>query len=96
MLRDIDSGRISSDAAACGLCEPIPGQATTWAACQPCHFAILWANKPFGAARLKIPTLRVGDQEVAEHLDARHRLEFFRIDEIGVERQRIRFAEKLH
>ena len=39
------------------------------------------------------PALRLGDQEVAEHLDARDRLEFFRIDKIGIERERVGFAE---
>jgi hypothetical protein len=42
---------------------------------------------------LKMPALRVGDQKVAKYLDARDRLEFFRVDEIGVERERVGFAE---
>ncbi len=42
---------------------------------------------------LKVPALRVGDQKVAEYLDARHRLELFRIDKIGVKRERIGLAE---
>ena len=42
---------------------------------------------------LKVPALRVGNQKVAKYLDARHRLELFRIDKIGVERERIGLAE---
>src|SRR5262249_33374876 len=45
---------------------------------------------------LKVPTLCVGDEEVAENLDACDRFEFLGIDEIGVHRERIRLAEKLH
>ena len=43
-----------------------------------------------------IPTLRDGDQEVAEHLNARHRLELFRIDEIRLEGEAVYVAEQLH
>jgi hypothetical protein len=43
-----------------------------------------------------MPALGVGDQEIAENLDARHRLEFFRVDEKGIERERVLLAEKLH
>src|SRR5262245_14350419 len=46
--------------------------------------------------KLEVPALRVGDQKIAEHLNARNRLEFLRIDEIGVHRERVGFAEKLH
>lgn len=45
---------------------------------------------------LKMPALRVGNQKVAKYLNARDRLEFLRIDEIGVERERIGFAEQLY
>src|SRR5580700_9764066 len=45
---------------------------------------------------LKIPALRVGDQEVAKRLHAGHGLELFGIDEIGIERDRFGIAEKLH
>ena len=43
----------------------------------------------FAGQELEIPALRVGDQKVAKRLHARDRLEFFRIDEVGVERDRI-------
>src|SRR6516164_985496 len=44
-----------------------------------------------------MPALRLRDQKVAEHLHARDRLEFFRIDEIGIERdRRVGLAEQLH
>src|SRR6185312_16766372 len=33
-----------------------------------------------GQGRLKIPALRLGDQEIAERLNARHRFQLFRID----------------
>ena len=33
---------------------------------------------------LKMPPLRLADEEVAEYLHARNRLELFRVDEIGV------------
>src|SRR5579863_1733519 len=45
---------------------------------------------------LEIPALGVGDKEVAKSLDAGDRLEFFGIDEIGVERDRFGVAEQLH
>ena len=45
---------------------------------------------------LEVPALRVGHQEVAEHLDTGHCLELFRIDKEGIERQRIGLAEQLH
>src|SRR5580704_2418611 len=48
------------------------------------------------ARELKIPALRVGDEEVAERLHARYGLELFGIDEVGVERLRFGFAEQLH
>src|SRR5262245_7096007 len=44
----------------------------------------------------EVPALCVRDQEVAEYLYARDRLEFFRIDKIRVERERIGFAEQLN
>src|SRR5690349_22054803 len=49
-----------------------------------------------GQGRLKIPTLRLGDQEIAERLHARHRFQLFRIDKIGVERLCFGLAEQLH
>ncbi len=45
---------------------------------------------------LVIPALRVGDQKVAECLHARDRFELFRIDEIGVERDRVGLGEQRH
>lgn len=42
---------------------------------------------------LEMPALRVGDQKVAKYLDTRHRFEFFRIYEIGIERERVGFTE---
>ena len=42
------------------------------------------------------PALRFAHDEVTEHLHARDRLQLFRIDEIGVELDRVRFAEQLH
>jgi len=46
--------------------------------------------------RLEMPALRFGDQKVAEHLHPRDGLEFFRINEIGVERDGVGLAEQLH
>src|SRR4051794_17438361 len=48
------------------------------------------------AARSGWPALRFADDEVAENLHARHRLQLFGIDEISVELDRIRLAEQLH
>src|SRR5580700_503485 len=45
---------------------------------------------------LVIPALRVGDEEIAEGLHARDGLELFGVNEIGVERDRFGFAEKLY
>lgn len=45
---------------------------------------------------LEMPALRVRDEEIAKHLDARDGFQFFRIDEVGVERERLAFAEQLH
>src|SRR5262245_61804342 len=42
-----------------------------------------------------MPALCVGDEEVSENLDARDRLEFLGIDEIGVHRERVGLAKKL-
>src|SRR4026209_1737074 len=46
--------------------------------------------------KLKKPALCAGDEEVAENLDTRDRFEFLGIDEIGVHRERVGLAEKLH
>src|SRR6266536_5470649 len=43
----------------------------------------------------EIPALRLGNQEIAEHLNARHRFELFRIDEIRLEGDAVDFAEQL-
>src|SRR5260370_23701730 len=43
-----------------------------------------------------IPALSLADQEVAERLHPRHRLEFLRVDEKSVERDGFRLAEQLH
>src|SRR3974377_523284 len=43
-----------------------------------------------------MPALRVRDQEIAEDLDARDRLQLFRIDEVGIEREGIDVAKQLH
>src|SRR5882762_6154149 len=45
---------------------------------------------------LRGPALRLAHHEVAEHLHARHRLQLFRIDEIGVDLDRVGLAEQLH
>src|SRR5271168_261131 len=45
---------------------------------------------------LVIPALRVGDEEIAEGLHACDGLELFGVNEIGVERDRFGFAEKLY
>src|SRR4029077_13971254 len=58
------------------------------AACQPCSRATPQTSE--------IPLLCFRDQEVAEHLDARDRLEFFRIDEERIEREIVDLAEQLH
>ena len=44
----------------------------------------------------KMPTLRFRDQEIAKYLDASDRLQFLGINEIGVERDGVGFAKKLH
>lgn len=49
------------------------------------------ARRQFGISER--PALRVGDEKIAERLHACHGLEFFRIDEIGVERRRLRLTE---
>src|SRR5260370_3933329 len=43
-----------------------------------------------------IPALSLADQEVAERLHPRHRLEFLRVDEKSVERDGFRLAEQLY
>ena len=43
-----------------------------------------------------MPTLRFRDQEIAKYLDASDRLQFLGINEIGVERDGVGFAEQLH
>ncbi len=54
--------------------------------------AEIW-NLILRARTLEVPALRIGDKEIAEYLDARDRFEFFRIDKIGIERERVGFAE---
>ena len=44
----------------------------------------------------EIPALRIRDEKVAESLYAGDRFEFFRVDEIGVERDGVGLAEQLH
>src|SRR5450631_1910812 len=89
------------------VCERRLNPATTQAACLPCRFVARWragfasphdchADMQKSAAVLvpgksEMPALRIGDQKVAEYLDARHRLELFRIDEEGVDRDRVGF-----
>src|ERR1700722_15828106 len=59
--------------------------------------AMPWCVAPLAMmTALKIPALRVGDEKIAERLHPRHGLELFRIDEIGVERDRLSLAEQLH
>src|SRR5580704_18499747 len=59
--------------------------------------AMLWRVAPLAMmTALIIPALRVGDEKIAERLHARHGLELFRIDEVGVERDRLGLAEQLH
>src|SRR5579864_9165983 len=48
------------------------------------------------AAGSVTPTLRLADQEVAKGLDPCDRLKLLRIDEVGVERERLRIAKQLH
>src|SRR6266851_5837334 len=43
-----------------------------------------------------MPALRLGDEKVAKHLHARDRLEFLRIDEIGVVGDLVVVAEQMH
>jgi hypothetical protein len=83
-----------------------PRDTTRRWACQPCNAGKIIAldvianSDPPAFARLlgalETPALRVGDKKVAKCLDARHGLEFLRIDEVGVKRDRIGVAEKLH
>src|SRR4249919_2437053 len=46
--------------------------------------------------RLGRPALCLAHHEVAEYLYPRHRLQLFRIDEIGVDLDRVGFTEQLH
>src|SRR3954452_17365380 len=50
----------------------------------------------FRQRKLRRPALCFAHHEIAENLHPRHCLQFFRIDEICVELDRIRFAEQLH
>ena len=50
-------------------------------------------NPNFPHHALKIPPLRIGDQEIAERLNPRDRFELFRINKVGIDRDRVRFAE---
>src|SRR5262249_38600745 len=45
--------------------------------------------------RSEMPALRFCDQKVAEHLNARDRLQFLRINEKRIERDAVGFAEQL-
>src|SRR3984885_10976093 len=54
------------------------------------------AKRGCETCRSRRPALRLAHHEVAEHLDARHRLQLFRIDEVGIELDRVGFAEQLH
>src|SRR5215216_3717533 len=56
------------------------------------EFAWLWRKGNDSV----MPALRLGDQEVAEHLDARERLQFLRINEIGIHRDGVGGSEQLH
>src|SRR5580693_4836815 len=59
--------------------------------------AMLWRVAPLAMMTgLKIPALRVGDEKIAERLHARHGLELFGIDEVGVECLGFGLAEQLH
>src|SRR5437899_840391 len=69
-------------------------QTTQRVACQPCgsDSRLRKSDAAVICVRglwLEMPTLRFRDQEVAEYLHACDRLQFFRIDEIGVERDGI-------
>src|SRR5262249_5436409 len=44
----------------------------------------------------EVPALRVGDEEISENLNTCDRLEFFRINKISIERERVGFAEQLN
>src|SRR5579862_4454556 len=59
-------------------------------------FRRLKKNISAEAHSLEIPPLRVGDEEIAEDLNARHRFEFLRIDEERIERERVGVTEQLH
>ena len=69
-------------------------------ACQPCGYREARRRRCSSLPReqrLEMPALRLRHQKVAEHLHARDRLELFRIDEIGIERdRRVGLAEQLH
>ena len=107
MLCTGDSGRIRIRRSSKLLvCESRPRASTPVVACQPCAIANRLMSNEFTASadfrqpkhallkeKLKVPALCVGDEEVAENLDARDRLEFLRIDEIGVHRERVGLAE---
>src|SRR3954466_5966181 len=71
-------------------------------ACQPCGVATSYGRAPIDYGfdgegyRSEMPALRFRHQEVTESLHASDRLQFFRIDEIGIERDRVGFPEQLH
>src|SRR5262249_11647615 len=44
----------------------------------------------------EMPPLGVGDEEVTEHLDARNRFEFFGVNKIGIECERVGLTEQLY
>src|SRR6185437_5413448 len=92
-----------------GICSGDSDAATDTSACQPCtagsvaghlarksHGARVWAlaHVQSGASKLlKVPALRVRNEKIAEDLDACDRFQLFRIDEIGIERERIDVTE---
>ena len=45
---------------------------------------------------LEIPALRFRDKKISENLHARDRFQLFRIDEIGIQRDRVVLREQLH
>lgn len=69
----------------------MPNRATAkfnqWVAtCATAAFARVRSRKRDEDRESEVPALRIRDEEIAKHLNARYRFQLFRIDEVGVER----------
>jgi hypothetical protein len=62
---------------------------------RPKQYENAHASHAASRAQSEMPALCLGDKEIAEHLDAGHRFQFLRIDEIGVQSDGIGLSEQL-